>query len=749
MKKSADATLIAAVTDKLAGVSRPDAKGWHTALCPFHDDHHPSLRFNERGFKCMACGEGGGLRKLAAKLGIAVPEADSPGLTLAELADKKGLEPSFLNNIGVADGFSGSGSNRRPCVDIPYMSQNGELVAVQKRLSLNGSPRFIWRRGDHPVPYGLWRLDEARSRGYVIIVEGPSDCWTLWTHKFPALGLPGATTWKDEYSQLLSGLTVFLWVEPDQGGEILLKSVSSTMPDVRVIQPPKGVKDPSELFLADRNAFGKVIESLMSAAKAASELQIEVVSKEVEQLSGQALALAGNPSLFEELKKAIAAQGYAGDVRPALCAYVALTSRLTDRPLNLIYVAQSASGKNASIEAVLGMFPADTYVIVRASSPMALVYSTEDFAHKMVILWEADSLPEEGPAASAVRSLLSDQRLEYEVVEKNDSGRHAVRKVVKEGPTGLITTSTKPLREQASTRMLTVCISDTAEQTKAVLDAIADKETGLPIETDSSQWVALQRWLALGGEHRVTVPFARAISDLLPSGAVRIRRDFSHLLGVIKAIALLHQAQRPRNERGYVLATIDDYKLARWLLEDIFTATTSSGLTPAIKETVQAVATLSHGGTTVSEQQLVDHFKLAKATISYRVKRAIGGGWLVNKSTQRGNPAQLVSGAPLPQDTLLPSAEDVLMCSQRQQGHSNTPTPACEQLSGESVLESVAGCSNGCSNGASNTSGHLLPEADETATVRGFESLRESATHEPSVNPENAQGSPTHWEKNL
>ena len=31
---------------------------WKNALCPFHDDHRPSLRvrLDSGGFKCMACG---------------------------------------------------------------------------------------------------------------------------------------------------------------------------------------------------------------------------------------------------------------------------------------------------------------------------------------------------------------------------------------------------------------------------------------------------------------------------------------------------------------------------------------------------------------------------------------------------------------------------------------------------------------------------------------------------------------------
>ena len=63
--------LLSDIIDKLGHVSGPDKDGWHTTFCPFHNDQHrPNLRFNTNGFRCMACGERGGLKKLAAKLGV-------------------------------------------------------------------------------------------------------------------------------------------------------------------------------------------------------------------------------------------------------------------------------------------------------------------------------------------------------------------------------------------------------------------------------------------------------------------------------------------------------------------------------------------------------------------------------------------------------------------------------------------------------------------------------------------------------
>ena len=40
----------------------------HKCLCPFHDDHTPSLKFKNNKFKCWSCGESGGTIDLVMKL---------------------------------------------------------------------------------------------------------------------------------------------------------------------------------------------------------------------------------------------------------------------------------------------------------------------------------------------------------------------------------------------------------------------------------------------------------------------------------------------------------------------------------------------------------------------------------------------------------------------------------------------------------------------------------------------------------
>ena len=70
-------------------------------------------------------------------------------------------------------------------------------------------------------------------------------------------------------------------------------------------------------------------------------------------------------------------------------------------------------------------------------------------------------------------------------------------------------------------------------------------------------WHAFQVWLERA-EHRVSVPYAKVLADLIPPVAVRLRRDFGALLNLIRAHALLHQDSRDRDANGRIVATIEE-----------------------------------------------------------------------------------------------------------------------------------------------------------------------------------------------
>lgn len=373
-------------------------------------------------------------------------------------------------------------------------------------------------------------------------------------------------------------------------------------------------------------------------------------------------SLLKDPNLFNRIGETIHALGYAGDVKPAQLLYLTVTSRLLERPQNTHVSAQSATGKTYTVDTVLETFPSEEIYVLKAGSSRALVYADEDFEHRIIYVAEADSIPEDGPAAAAVRALAADNYMSYDVVERDEeTGRFSVRHIVKPGPTGLITTSTRSLRQQMSTRMLEINLSDSEEQTRAILQAHAKlvrAEAAPTVELEP--FLAMQRWLTLAGNRKVVVPFAGILADLLPDQAarsIRMRRDFRQLLTCIQSAALLYQVQRDTTAEGAIIATIEDYTIARDLLEPIFTAIVSEGVTEAVRETVRTI----QEGEEVSQAELCRRLGLSKSTVSWRVKRALYGGWLVNKEERKGYAARLSLGTPLPEEIpALPLPEHVM-----------------------------------------------------------------------------------------
>ena len=87
-------------------------------------------------------------------------------------------------------------------------------------------------------------------------------------------------------------------------------------------------------------------------------------------------------------------------------------------------------------------------------SERALVYSDEDFRHRILYIAEADALAGEGLSAYFLRTLVSEGRLVYETVEK-DGDRLVTRVIEKPGPIGVILTTTRlHLHAENETRML-------------------------------------------------------------------------------------------------------------------------------------------------------------------------------------------------------------------------------------------------------------------------------------------------------
>ncbi|MET0704472.1 MAG: hypothetical protein ABWY93_32900, partial [Mycobacterium sp.] len=99
----------------------------------------------------------------------------------------------------------------------------------------------------------------------------------------------------------------------------------------------------------------------------------------------------------------------------------------------------------------------------------ALVYSTEQYAHRTLVVYEVTALREgveDDMTSYFVRSLLSEGRIDYEVTVRDKDGGFTTKKIVKEGPTNLIFTTTKTrVHAENETRILSLATDDSRAQT--------------------------------------------------------------------------------------------------------------------------------------------------------------------------------------------------------------------------------------------------------------------------------------------
>lgn len=98
-------------------------------------------------------------------------------------------------------------------------------MATRYRNHPNNPQRFTWKKGSKTILYGLWRLKQYTDE-YIVLVEGESDAQTLWYYGVQAIGVPGASNFKEEYKYLLDRFkVVYIQDEEDQGGETFVGTI--------------------------------------------------------------------------------------------------------------------------------------------------------------------------------------------------------------------------------------------------------------------------------------------------------------------------------------------------------------------------------------------------------------------------------------------------------------------------------------------------------------------------------------------
>jgi len=284
----------------------------------------------------------------------------------------------------------------------------------------------------------------------------------------------------------------------------------------------------------------------------------------------EALGWLKSPGLIEAIAADVAALGVVGEADNALLVYLALTSRLADRPLSVMVQSASGAGKSTLADTIAGLMPPQACLAYSALTGQALYYladGEDSLAHKVLVVAE-----DHGATAAAypLRLLVSAGRLRIASAASH-AGRVATRSYEVAGPVAvLMTTTAAQVDDELASRLLTVTVGESIEQTRAIHAAqrAGYTPTGLSAATRKAAIVARHH-----AAQRLLEPLPIVIPDVEQLGfadvTVRSRRDHDKYLSLIAASALLHQHQRTRGQLDapcgaveYLQAAAEDVALA-------------------------------------------------------------------------------------------------------------------------------------------------------------------------------------------
>ena len=281
----------------------------HKALCPFHEDRHPSLHFKNNRFKCFACGASGDVIDLVQRYlnvefkeavewmgappppggGISCPP-DTPAALLnpppggrgavdieylstliahpvinAEAAhflyDERKIDPRVVKWCGLTSISEpmpcwrwGKAFYDAPSLLIPYRDLDGRLLSVQGRyMGKEEKPRFRFPRGSHVGMYNKPVIRRLKSGDELWITEGPSDCWAMLSAGYKAVAIPSATSLTRADIALLrdglpEGVSLHMYPDNDEPGMRLFEDLKRWFPELQGHVLPEGCKDFGEAW---------------------------------------------------------------------------------------------------------------------------------------------------------------------------------------------------------------------------------------------------------------------------------------------------------------------------------------------------------------------------------------------------------------------------------------------------------------------------------------------------------------------
>jgi len=276
--------------------------------------------------------------------------------------------------------------------------------------------------------------------------------------------------------------------------------------------------------------------------------------------------------LMKRTNQLLGQSGIVGEEKNRQILWMVYSSRKREKPLHVICLGASGTGKTYLQEKVSRLIPEHETFTFTASTENAFYYlEPYDLRHKVVIIEDMDGVQY---LLYPLRELQTKQWISKVVPVKDHKGEMKTRKLEVYGPICLSgTTTQEKLYEDNANRCLLLHLDGSEEQQEGIMDYQRKLSAG-KIDTGAEAeairlLLNVQRVLE---PVKVINPYAEYLR--IPGQCFKPLRTNDHYLQMIETVTWYHQLQREEQVdtltgEVYIETTLEDIEIANELMKDV------------------------------------------------------------------------------------------------------------------------------------------------------------------------------------
>jgi energy-coupling factor transporter ATP-binding protein EcfA2 len=326
--------------------------------------------------------------------------------------------------------------------------------------------------------------------------------------------------------------------------------------------------------------------------------------------------------------------GVVGEKHLRMIVFLAGVTRNLPEKASVLVKGSTSSGKSTIVKEVLQLFPPKCVTERAGLSKTALAYGRGYMGDKIWLMTEYKSAKD---AQFLLRMMQSEGHIEHEATTVRGTQRKT--KTVKRSgtPVVLTTTTSHNVHPDDETRFLSVYMTETKQQTLAILKAQAGGKKAVD-QRELEVWRAATSLLRPQQNDFEDPPgWLNYVAEHLPLEEVRVRRDWKRFLAFLCAVALC----RPRpSDRRPLNISFSDYCVAYKIFEPVLVASVrKASLLELPAEELQVSQTIAHlykeTGQAVTIRELAKHLNWREKRVYKYVQRAVGDRIVTQESGTR------------------------------------------------------------------------------------------------------------------